>query len=192
MKHLSTILVVFELIFAATRSRLLKRACAALVASGLAVASVWAAPDPTQQFILRNGMTLIVKPDHRAPTAVHMLWVRVGSMDEVDGTSGVAHLLEHMLFKGTPTVKAGDFSRRVAALGGRENAFTNRDVTVYFQTLPKEKLALALELEADRMNNLQLKDESFAKEIQVVMEERRMRTEDNPQALVYEQLMGVA
>ena len=168
MKHLSTILVVFELIFAATRSRLPKRACAALVASGLAVASVWAAPDPTQQFILRNGMTLIVKSDHRAPTAVHMLWVRVGSMDEVDGTSGVAHLLEHMLFKGTPTVKAGDFSRRVAALGGRENAFTNKDYTGYYQQIPAARLADVMELEADRFANNQWSDEDFRKELEVV------------------------
>jgi len=81
-------------------------------------------------------MTLIVKPDHRSPTAVHMLWVRVGAMDEVDGTSGVAHVLEHMLFKGTPTLPSGAFSRRVAALGGRENAFTSRDYTGYYQQIP--------------------------------------------------------
>jgi zinc protease len=93
-----------------------------------------------QQFTLRNGMTLIVKPDHRAPTAVHMLWVRVGSMDEVDGRSGVAHVLEHMMFKGTPTVKAGEFSRRVAALGGQENAFTTKDYTGYYQQIPASRL----------------------------------------------------
>jgi zinc protease len=84
---------------------------------------------------LANGLTLVVKPDRRAPTAVHMLWVRVGSMDEVDGHSGVAHVLEHMLFKGTPSVPAGEFSRRVAAMGGRENAFTSRDYTGYFQMM---------------------------------------------------------
>ena len=93
------------------------------------------------QFTLANGMTLIVKPDRRAPTAVHMLWLRVGAMDEVDGTSGVAHVLEHMMFKGTPTVKAGEFSRRVAAMGGRENAFTSRDYTGYFQQIPADRLA---------------------------------------------------
>ena len=141
---------------------------------------------------LDNGLRVIVKEDHRAPVVVSQVWYKAGSMDEFNGTTGVAHVLEHMMFKGTEKVPEGQFSKRVSAAGGRENAFTNRDVTVYFQTLPKEKLALALELEADRMNNLQLKDESFAKEIQVVMEERRMRTEDNPQALVYEQLMGVA
>lgn len=141
---------------------------------------------------LDNGLRVIVKEDHRAPVVVSQVWYKAGGMDEFNGTTGVAHVLEHMMFKGTQKVPEGEFSKRVSAAGGRENAFTNRDVTVYFQTLPKEKLALALELEADRMNNLQLKDESFAKEIQVVMEERRLRTEDNPQSMVYEQLMGVA
>src|SRR5512133_3797026 len=96
-------------------------------------------PPQAEQFTLANGLTLIVKPDRRAPTAVHMLWLRVGSMDEVDGTSGVAHLLEHMMFKGTPDVKAGDFSRRVAALGGRENAFTNKDYTGFYQQIPANR-----------------------------------------------------
>ena len=92
------------------------------------------------EFTLSNGMKLIVQPDRRAPTAVHMLWVRVGAMDEVDGTSGVAHVVEHMMFKGTPSVRAGDFSRRVAALGGRDNAFTSRDYTGYYQQIPSAKL----------------------------------------------------
>ena len=186
MKHLTTILVAFELIFAVKRLRFAVRACAALVATGLVGAPVWAAPDPSQQFTLRNGMTLIVKPDHRAPTAVHMLWVRVGSMDEVDGSSGVAHLLEHMLFKGTPTVKAGDFSRRVAALGGRENAFTNKDYTGYYQQIPAVRLAEVMQLEADRFANNQWSDEDFRKELEVVKEERRLRTEDSPHARLFE------
>ena len=186
MKHLTSILVVFELILSASRLRLAGRACAALVATSLVGPGAWAAPDPTQQFTLRNGMTLIVKPDHRAPTAVHMLWVRVGSMDEVDGSSGVAHLLEHMLFKGTPSVKAGDFSRRVAALGGRENAFTNKDYTGYYQQIPAARLADVMQLEADRFANNQWSDEDFRKELEVVKEERRLRTEDNPHARLFE------
>jgi zinc protease len=113
-------------------------------------------------------------------------------MDEHNGTTGVAHVLEHMMFKGTAKVPEGQFSKRIAAAGGRENAYTNRDVTVYFQQLQKDRLPISFELEADRMANLQLKDESFAKEIQVVMEERRLRTEDNPHAIVFEQLMSVA
>lgn len=144
-----------------------------------------------QQFTLANGMTLIVKPDHRAPTAVHMLWVRVGSIDEVDGTSGVAHVLEHMMFKGTPTVKAGDFSRRVAALGGRENAFTARDYTGYYQQIPAQHLGAVMALEADRFAHNQWSDAVFAKELEVVKEERRMRTDDNPHARLSEAMMAM-
>jgi zinc protease len=144
-----------------------------------------------QQFTLKNGMSLIVKPDHRAPTAVNMVWVRVGSMDEVDGTSGVAHVLEHMMFKGTPTVKAGDFSRKVAALGGRENAFTSKDYTGYFQQIPAGKLEDVMRLEADRFAHNQWSDEDFRKELEVVKEERRLRTEDNPHARLHEAMDAV-
>jgi zinc protease len=147
-----------------------------------------AATVQAQQFTLANGMTLIVKPDRRAPTAVHMLWVRVGSMDEVDGSSGVAHVLEHMMFKGTPTVPAGEFSRRVAALGGRENAFTNRDYTGFYQQIPSNRLEDVMKLESDRFAHNQWPDEEFKKELEVVKEERRMRTEDNPRALMNEAL----
>ena len=145
-------------------------------------------PTEAQQFTLSNGMTLIVKVDKRAPTAVHMLWVRVGSMDEVDGVSGVAHVLEHMLFKGTATVKQGEFSRRVAALGGRENAFTNKDYTGYYQQIPAKRLSEVMALEADRFAHNQWPDAEFVKELEVVKEERRMRTEDSPRMLMYEQL----
>jgi zinc protease len=138
------------------------------------------------QFTLRNGMTLIVKPDRRAPTAVHMLWVRVGAMDEVDGTSGVAHVLEHMMFKGTPTLKPGEFSRRVAALGGRENAFTSLDYTGFYQQIPASRLEDVMKLEADRFARNQWSDQEFRKELEVVKEERRMRTDDNPRAQLME------
>jgi zinc protease len=141
-----------------------------------------------QQFTLPNGLTLIVKPDRRAPTAVHMLWVRVGAMDEVDGTTGVAHVLEHMLFKGTAKLAVGEFSRRVAALGGRENAFTARDYTGYFQQIPAGKLEDVIALEADRFANNRWSDAEFKKEIEVVKEERRLRTEDNPRSLMWEAL----
>jgi zinc protease len=143
-----------------------------------------------QQYTLKNGMTLIVQPDRRAPTAVHMVWLRVGSMDEVDGASGVAHVLEHMLFKGTKTLKAGEFSRRVAALGGRENAFTSMDYTGYFQQIPAQRLDDVMKLEADRFANNRWADAEFTKEIEVVKEERRMRTEDNPRSLLYETLLA--
>lgn len=151
-----------------------------------------AAPAGPETFRLANGLTVLVQPDRRAPTAVHMLWVRVGAMDEVDGTTGVAHVLEHMMFKGTPTVPAGEFSRRVAALGGRENAFTSLDYTGYFQQIPAARLGEVMRLEADRFANNRWPDEEFRKEIEVVKEERRLRTEDNPRALLYEQFAATA
>lgn len=144
--------------------------------------------DAPQQFTLANGMALIVKPDRRSPTAVHMVWVRVGAMDEVDGTSGVAHALEHMLFKGTATLPPGTFSRKVAALGGRENAFTGRDYTGYYQQIPASRLADVMQLEADRFANNQWADDEFRREIEVIKEERRLRTEDSPRALLHEAL----
>ena len=173
---------------------------------GLSLSSQAQAPDPKGQpvssaaatqagvhtFTLANGMALWVKPDRRAPTAVHMVWLRAGSIDEVDGTSGVAHVLEHMLFKGTNSLAAGEFSKRVAALGGRENAFTSKDYTGYFQQIPSNQLEAVMRLESDRFANNQWPDAEFAKEIEVVKEERRLRTEDNPRALLHENLMATA
>lgn len=141
---------------------------------------------------LPNGMRIFVKPDHRAPVVVCMVWYKVGSIDETSGQTGVAHVLEHMLFKGTKNVPSGEFSRIIAEAGGRDNAFTARDYTGYFQTLHKSQLALAMRLEADRMVNAILAQDDFAKEIRVVMEERRWRTDDRPRALVYEQLNAAA
>ncbi|MEO7885886.1 MAG: pitrilysin family protein [Polaromonas sp.] len=148
-------------------------------------------PAPVEQFTLANGLTVIVKPDHRAPTVAHMLWVRVGSMDEVDGTSGVAHVLEHMMFKGTAKVKPGEFSKRIAALGGRDNAFTGRDNTAYHQQIPAGKLEDVMRLEADRFAGNQWADDEFKREIEVVKEERRLRTEDSPRAMLYEQMTAM-
>ena len=145
-----------------------------------------AAAPVAQQFTLSNGMTLIVRPDRRAPTVAHMLWVRVGSIDEVSGTSGVAHVLEHMLFKGTPSLAPGEFSRRMAALGARENAFTSRDATGYHQQLPAKQLEAAMRLEADRFANNQWADDEFVREMAVVKEERRQRTEESPRARMFE------
>ncbi len=141
---------------------------------------------------LDNGMRVIVQEDHRAPVMVSQVWYRAGSIDEFNGTTGVAHVLEHMMFKGTQTVPPGEFSKRIAAAGGRENAFTSRDYTAYFQQMQKDRLELAMQLEADRMTNLVISDELFAKEIQVVMEERRLRTDDKPQSVTYERLMATA
>lgn len=140
-----------------------------------------------EQKTLKNGLKVIVQEDHRAPVVVSQVWYRAGSLDEVNGKTGVAHVLEHMMFKGTNAVPAGQFSRQVAAAGGKENAFTSKDYTCYFQQLEKSRLPLSFKLEADRMANLQITDAEFAKEIEVVKEERRWRTEDKPQSRVNEQ-----
>ena len=165
--------------------------CAALVAAVMA-APAFAAQGDVREHTLANGMKIIVMEDHRAPTVASMVWYKAGSMDELSGATGVAHVLEHMMFKGTKGNAPDMFARTIAAAGGRDNAFTNRDYTAYFQQLHKSKLALALGLEADRMQNLVLSAEEFAKEIKVVMEERRLRTDDQPRALLYEQMMAVA
>jgi len=144
-----------------------------------------------QEFKLDNGLKLIVQEDHRSPVVVAQVWYRAGSLDEVNGKTGVAHVLEHMMFKGTKQVPAGQFSRLIAAAGGKENAFTSTDYTTYFQQLEKSNLPLSFKLEADRMVNLQLTEEDFAKEIKVVMEERRWRTDDKPQSQVNEAFQGV-
>ena len=141
---------------------------------------------------LANGLRVVVKEDHRAPVVVQQVWYRAGSMDEKTGTTGVAHMLEHMMFKGTKSVPPGEFSRLIAAAGGRENAFTNDDYTAYFQQLQSSRLPLAMRLESDRMHNLKLSEAEFSKEVKVVMEERRMRTDDEPHALLYEKLMAAA
>src|SRR5437660_12843066 len=133
-------------------------------------------------FTLPNGLRLIVKEDHRAPTAVHQVWYRAGSMDESPGTTGVAHVLEHMMFKGTRRVGPEEFSRLVAQAGGRDNAFTSTDFTVYHEQVHRDRLPFVMRLEADRMANLSIRPEEFVKEIKVVMEERRLSTEDQPRA----------
>lgn len=139
---------------------------------------------------LANGLEVIVKPDRRAPTAIHMLWVRVGSIDEADGTSGVAHALEHMMFKGSKALAPGVFSRRVAELGGQDNAFTSLDYTAYFQQVPVQQLGVVMGLEAERFAHNQWPDEEFTREIEVIKEERRLRTDDQPRAKLFEQLMA--
>ena len=141
---------------------------------------------------LSNGLRILVKPDRRAPVVVSMLWYRIGSIDEHSGTTGLAHVVEHMMFKGTPKVPAGEYSKLISEAGGRFNAFTSRDYTGYFQTLHKDQLPLALRLEADRMSNLILDKGEFEREIRVVMEERRWRYDDQPRSLTYESLMATA
>ncbi len=163
-----------------------------IIAALLLLATSAVADDHIHEHKLANGLKVLVQEDHRSPVVVSQVWYRAGSIDEVKGATGVAHVLEHMMFKGTRKVPAGQFSRIVAAAGGKENAFTSRDYTVYFQQLEKSRLELAIKLEADRMQNLRITDAEFAKEIKVVMEERRWRTDDKPQSLVGEQFNSIA
>ena len=163
-----------------------------LIILGLSLAPTLAAGSEVVQHRLDNGLQLIVKPDHRAPVVVSQIWYKVGSSYEHNGITGISHVLEHMMFKGTTAHPAGEFSRIISENGGRENAFTGKDYTAYFQQLEKSRLAVSFELEADRMRNLTLPDEEFQKERAVVIEERRLRTEDKPSALTYEQFVATA
>ena len=163
-----------------------------VAAFGLALASTAFAAAPVHEFTLANGLKVLVREDHRAPVAVSQIWYKVGSSYEPSGLTGISHLLEHLMFKGTPTVPGGEFSRLIAANGGQENAFTSYDFTAYFQTLEKDRLELSFRLEADRMRHLLLKPEDVAKEAQVVAEERRLRTEDQPEALTQERFQAAA
>ena len=146
----------------------------------------------TQQFTLDNGLKILVKEDHRAPIAISMVWYNVGSADEPGGITGISHVLEHLMFKGTAKYPLGIFSKKIAALGGQENAFTSNDYTAYHEKIAATHLATSFELEADRMRNLLLDDIEFGREIKVIQEERRMRTDTNPQALTYERFMATA
>ena len=142
--------------------------------------------------ILENGLKVLVKEDHRSPIAVSQVWYKVGSSYEPGGITGISHMLEHMMFTGTDAHPAGEFSRIISKNGGEENAFTGNDYTAYFQTMEASRLAVSFELEADRMRNLHLQGDELKKELQVVTEERRMRTDDNPQAKMQEHFAALA
>ena len=135
-----------------------------------------------QTFTLDNGLQVVVVTDRRVPVVSHMLWYKVGAADEPEGRSGIAHLLEHLMFKGTPEVPQGEFSRIVARNGGQENAFTSYDYTAYYQNIARDRLELVMRMEADRMHNLTLTDEQVAPEKLVVLEERSQRIDNDPAA----------
>lgn len=141
---------------------------------------------------LDNGLKVVVKPDRRSPVVVSQIWYKVGSSDEPAGLTGISHVLEHMMFKGSERLAPGEFSRIIAEHGGRENAFTSKDYTAYYQQLEKSRLPVSFELEAERMRKLRLPDEEFQKEVKVVMEERRLRTDDRPEGMLYEKFMVTA
>ena len=146
----------------------------------------------TNEFTLDNGLKVVVREDQRSPVVVAQVWYKIGSSYEQFGSTGLSHALEHMMFKGTPKVPTGEFSRLVSFLGGEDNAFTTDDYTAYYQLYSNTRLPLALELEADRMVNLTLDETEFKQEIKVVMEERRQRTDDSPQGLAFERFQSVA
>ncbi len=150
------------------------------------------AKNEAQEFQFENGLKLIVKEDHRAPIAVSQVWYKVGSSYEPTGLTGISHALEHMMFKGTEAFPNGEFSRIISENGGQDNAFTGQDYTAYFQTLEKSRLEISFQLEADRMRNLTLDEDKFLKEIEVVKEERRWRTDDKPTSYLYEVAMATA
>lgn len=168
----------------------------------LAVTALLAAPVPAQEtgketarqeavvenFVLDNGLEVVVIPDRRAPIVSHMIWYKVGSADEPPGKSGIAHFLEHLMFKGTARYPAGELDRVVTEMGGNGNAFTTSDVTAYFQVVPPDALATMMDFEADRMRGLILAEDVIGAERDVVLEERRMRTDGSPQALLQEEV----
>jgi len=144
-------------------------------------------PDVTY-FKLENGLDVVVIPDRRAPVVTHMVWYRVGAADELPGVSGIAHFLEHLMFKGTEKIAPGEFSKIIARHGGEDNAFTSQDVTAYFQRVAKDKLPMVMEMEADRMANLKLLEKDVLTERDVILEERRSRIENSPSSILSEQL----
>lgn len=144
--------------------------------------------DGISTFFLKNGMQVVTIPDHRAPVVTHMVWYRVGAADEQPGKSGIAHFLEHLMFKGTKDIKPGDFSKIVARNGGQDNAFTSQDYTGYYQRIARDRLELVMKMEADRMRNLILADKDVLPERDVILEERRMRIDNDPSSRLSEQL----
>lgn len=143
-----------------------------------------------ETFMLDNGMEVIVLPDHRAPVVTHMVWYRVGAIDEIEGKSGVAHLFEHLMFKETDDIPAGEFSKIVARNGGQDNAFTSWDYTAYYQRVARDRLEIMMRMEADRMTDLRLTEDQFIPERDVVKEERRQRIENSPSAILFEKMMA--
>ncbi len=150
------------------------------------------AQSATTEFSLDNGLKVIVREDHRAPVVVSQLWYKVGSSYETPGSTGLAHALEHMMFKGSSKLGPGESSRVLRELGAQENAFTSDDYTAYYQVLARDRLEVALEMEADRLASLTLPEDEFIREIEVIKEERRMRTDDRPSGLAYERFKALA
>ena len=163
-----------------------------LVYLGLIFLSSLCWAEDVHEYHLKNGLTVLVEEDHRAPIVISEIWYKVGSSYEPNGITGISHALEHMMFRGTKKFGPGVLEKIVSENGGEQNAFTDSDFTAYYQKFSADKLAVSFELEADRMRNLLLRPQDFVKEIQVVMEERRMRIDDNPQEILLERLNAAA
>ena len=148
------------------------------------------AKERASHFTLKNGMEVVVIPDHRAPVVTHMVWYRVGSADETPGKSGIAHFLEHLMFKGTDKIARGAFSKIISRNGGQDNAFTSQDTTSYHQRVAKDRLELVMDMEADRMTGLKLLNEDVLTERDVILEERRSRVDNSPQSILNEELLS--
>ena len=165
----------------------------AIMSFSMSVAAVAAEKAPSEhvrEFTLANGLDVVVIPDHRAPVVTQMVWYKAGAADEPPGTSGIAHFLEHLMFKGTDKIPTGQFSKIIAKNGGEDNAFTNHDVTAYFQRVAKDRLPTVMEMEADRMANLRLTPEDVKTERNVILEERRSRVDNDPGSILQEQMMA--
>ena len=160
-----------------------------MLATALAADPTYAEPRAVE-FTLDNGLRLVVVPDHRAPVVTHMVWYKVGASDEPAGSSGIAHFLEHLMFKGTDKVPAAQFSKIIAKNGGQDNAFTTQDVTSYHQNVAKDRLPLVMEMEADRMSGLRLTEDDIRTERDVILEERRSRVDNDPSSILSEQMMA--
>jgi zinc protease len=169
-----------------------RRGVGLLFACFLALPLYAAQTQPTHEFTLDNGLKVVVREDHRAPIAVSQLWYKVGSTYETPGSTGLSHALEHMMFKGSRKLGPGEASRVLRELGAEENAFTSDDYTAYYQVIARDRLPVALELEADRMASLRLPPDEFSREIEVIKEERRLRVEDQPMSLALERFQAMA
>ena len=168
--------------------RVTARRCIFAVLLVLAISPATASAPKISQFALPNGLQVVVIPDHRAPVVTQIVWFKVGAMDDPQGLSGLAHFFEHMMFRGTKSVPGDQYARTLTRNGGENNAFTTEDYTAFYEQIARDRLKLAMDLEADRMANLDLSDSNVNTERDVVLEERRMRVDDNPQALADEQV----
>jgi zinc protease len=160
-----------------------------MLATAFAAAPAYAEPRATE-FTLDNGLRVVVVPDHRAPVVTHMVWYKIGAADDPAGSSGIAHFLEHLMFKGTEKIPAAQFSKIIAKNGGQDNAFTTQDVTSYHQSVAKDRLPLIMEMEADRMTGLRLTENDVLTERDVILEERRSRVDNDPSSILNEQMMA--